>query len=44
MILQRANLYRLEPTLEQASAFTQWAGACRYVFNLALEQRREAAR
>lgn len=41
MILQRANLYRLEPTLEQASAFTQWAGACRYVFNLALEQRRD---
>lgn len=41
MLVQRANLYRLEPTPEQASAFAQWAGACRYIYNLALEQRRD---
>lgn len=37
----RANIYRLEPTPKQADAFSQWVGACRYVYNLALEQRRE---
>jgi putative transposase len=40
MLLQRANVYRLEPTEAQASAFAQWAGACRSVYNLALEQPR----
>jgi putative transposase len=40
MLLQRASIYRLEPTPEQSSAFAQWAGACRAVYNLALEQRR----
>ena len=39
MLLHRAHIYRLEPTVEQASAFAQWAGACRVVYNLALEQR-----
>lgn len=41
MLVQRANLYRLEPTPEQAIAFAQWAGACRFVFNAGLEQRRD---
>jgi putative transposase len=41
MLLQRANQYRLEPTPAQAQAFVQWAGACRFVYNLALEQRRD---
>jgi putative transposase len=41
VLLLRANTYRLEPTPEQAQAFTQWAGACRFVYNLALEQRRD---
>lgn len=41
MQLYRANVYRLEPTPEQANSFAQWVGACRYVYNLALEQRRE---
>lgn len=41
MILQRAYVYRLDPTPEQAVAFAQWAGACRVVYNLALEQRRD---
>jgi putative transposase len=44
MILQRATLYRLDPTPEQATAFAQWAGACRFVYNLALEQRRDWGR
>ena len=40
MLIQRANVYRLEPTTEQADAFNQWVGACRFVYNIALEQRR----
>ena len=40
MLLHRANVYRLEPTAEQANALAQWAGACRFIYNLALEQRR----
>jgi putative transposase len=40
MLLQRANVYRLEPTEDQANAFGQWVGACRSVYNVALEQRR----
>ena len=30
MLIQRANVYRLEPTTEQADAFNQWVGACRF--------------
>jgi hypothetical protein len=30
MLLNRANVYRLEPTAEQARAFAQWVGACRF--------------
>lgn len=41
MLIQRASTFRLEPTAEQSIAFAQWAGACRYVYNLALEQRRD---
>jgi putative transposase len=40
MLLQRANVYRLQPTLDQASAFNQWVGACRTIYNIALDQRR----
>lgn len=39
MLINRANVYRLEPSEEQAAAFGQWAGACRFVYNLALDQR-----
>jgi putative transposase len=39
MLIQRANLYRLEPTPEQEKFFAQTAGACRALYNLALEQR-----
>ena len=41
MIINRATVYRLDPTVEQAATFAQWAGACRFVYNLALEQRRD---
>jgi putative transposase len=40
MLLQRATVFRLEPTEEQGVAFAQWVGACRVVYNLALDQRR----
>jgi putative transposase len=39
MLLQRAYIYRLEPTPEQETFLAQTAGACRALFNLALEQR-----
>ena len=41
MIERKANTYRLHPTPEQAQQMAQIAGSCRYVFNLALEQRRD---
>jgi putative transposase len=40
MLLHRANIYRLELTDAQAGHFAQWVGACRVVYNLALDQRR----
>ena len=36
---RKANLYRLYPTAEQARQMVSFAGACRFVYNLALEQR-----
>lgn len=41
MELLRAAKFRLEPTPEQSEWLAQTAGACRYVFNIALEQRRD---
>jgi len=41
VIERKANTYRLYPTPEQAQQMAQIAGSCRYVFNLALEQRRD---
>jgi len=41
MLTRKANTYRLYPTPEQAQQMAQIAGSCRYVFNLALEQRRD---
>ena len=40
MMVQGANVYRLDPTPDQAATFSQWARACRTVYNVALEQRR----
>lgn len=36
----RGRTYRLYPTPEQAERLGQWVGAVRFVYNLALEQRR----
>ena len=41
MVIRKANTYRLYPTPEQAQQMAQIAGSCRFVFNLALEQRRD---
>jgi putative transposase len=38
---RKAALFRLYPTPEQAAQMAQIAGACRFIYNLALEQRRE---
>lgn len=37
----RGFTYRLKPTIEQEDQFFQFAGVCRLVWNLALEQRRD---
>ena len=39
--MYRGFTYRLYPTTEQSDAFTRFAGVCRLVWNLALEQRRD---
>ena len=41
VITRKANTYQLYPTHEQAQQMAQIAGSCRFVFNLALEQRRD---
>ena len=40
MINRKAALFRLYPTPEQAAQMAQISGACRFVYNLGLEQRR----
>ena len=41
MIRRKAAVFRLYPTPEQAEQLAQIVGACRFVYNLALEQRRD---
>jgi putative transposase len=41
MTVCRAATFRLYPTDEQAKTLAQFAGACRFIYNLALEQRRD---
>ncbi|CCT58857.1 helix-turn-helix domain-containing protein [Acetobacter pasteurianus] len=41
MIQRKANIYRLYPDAEQGLTLARIAGACRAVYNLALEQRRD---
>jgi putative transposase len=41
VIDRKEALFRLYPTAEQRSSMAQFAGACRFVYNLALEQRRD---
>jgi putative transposase len=38
---RKANLFRLYPTPKQNAQMAQIEGACRFVYNLALEQRRD---
>lgn len=44
MLIRKANTYRLYPIPDQAQQMAQIAGSCRYVYNLALEQRRTFSR
>lgn len=41
VLIRKAHIYRLYPTLEQAALLARWVGAVRCVYNLALEQRRD---
>lgn len=41
MVVHRGFRYKLAPTPEQETLFRQFAGVCRLVYNLALEQRRD---
>lgn len=40
-MIRRGHRYKLAPTVEQEALFRQFAGVCRLVYNLALEQRRD---
>ncbi|WP_372501184.1 transposase (plasmid) [Tistrella mobilis] len=40
-MISRGYLYKLKPTPAQASLFAQFAGVCRLIYNIALEQRRD---
>ena len=40
-MIHRGYQYKLHPSDEQATLFVQFAGVCRLVYNLALEQRRD---
>lgn len=40
MIAHRAFQYRLYPTAAQGARLSEWVGAVRFIYNLALEQRR----
>src|SRR5215471_52207 len=44
MIQRKAALLRLYPTPEQEEQLAQLVGTCRFVYNLALEQRRDFRR
>jgi hypothetical protein len=40
-MINRGFRYKLMPTAEQESLFCQFAGVCRLIYNLAIEQRRD---
>lgn len=40
-MIQRGYRYKLKPTPAQERLFSQYAGVCRLIYNLALEQRRD---
>ncbi|MHB8284372.1 MAG: RNA-guided endonuclease InsQ/TnpB family protein [Caulobacteraceae bacterium] len=41
MRIHRSSVFRLYPTAFQAEQMTRFAGACRFIYNLCLEQRRD---
>jgi putative transposase len=41
MIVRKAQVYRLYPTEDQRQKLALWVGAVRFIYNIALEQRRE---
>src|SRR3712207_2087089 len=40
-MMLRGFLYKLQPSVEQEARLRQFAGVCRLIYNLALEQRRD---
>lgn len=40
-MISRGHVYKLKPTPAQSNLFAQFAGVCRLIYNLALEQRRD---
>ncbi|MCB1117292.1 MAG: helix-turn-helix domain-containing protein, partial [Chlamydiia bacterium] len=42
MIIRKAFKYKLKPRAEQKQQFASFAGACRYVYNRGLAQRKQA--
>ncbi len=42
MLLKKGFKYRLDPTDKQSQLFAQFAGACRFLYNRGLEQRKTA--
>ncbi|MEI4234174.1 RNA-guided endonuclease InsQ/TnpB family protein [Roseovarius sp. D22-M7] len=40
-MISRGHVYKLKPTPAQTNLFAQFAGVCRLIYNLALEQRRD---
>ena len=43
-MISRGHVYKLKPTPAQADLFARFAGVCRLIYNLALEQRRDHCR
>lgn len=42
MIIRKAFRYRLKPSKEQLQAFVNFSGACRYIYNRGLAERKQA--
>lgn len=42
MLIKKTFKFRLDPSASQKELFARFAGACRFVFNRGLHQRKEA--
>ncbi|MCB1082536.1 MAG: helix-turn-helix domain-containing protein, partial [Chlamydiia bacterium] len=42
MIIRSAFLFRLKPKKSQLAQLAQFSGACRYIYNRGLEERKKA--